>query len=411
MSDKKRNVPVLRFNGFSDAWEQRKFGELGKVTTGKAFSSIDFDEQGEYLVITNKDISTSSRSQNVVTDRINVSDKNIIEKYNLNGENILVTMDGVNLGKTAMYSNENALLAQRVGRIQSTQLEFVYQITSSNNFFMTMRTLSVGNAIKHISLSQISNYSTLVPNNEAEQQKIGELFKHLDNTIALHQRKLDTLQQMKKGFLQQMFLENGEKSPQVRFADFQEEWKQRKLEVLAVFSKGRGYTKSDLVEKGTPIILYGHLYTKYEIIINKVNTFVAMKDKSVISKGNEVIVPSSGETAKDISRASVIGTEGFILGGDLNIIKPKREINSIFLALTISNGIQQKEMIKLAQGKSIVHLHNSDLKQIKLFYPSLGEQQQIGDFFIQLDSIITLYQNKLDKLNTLKRTYLKNMFI
>ena len=195
-------VPELRFAGFADDWEERKLGEIGKVTTGKAFSSIDFDEQGEYLVITNKDISNSSRSQNVITDRINISDKDIVEKYNLSGENILVTMDGVNLGKTAMYSNEDALLAQRVGRIQSTQLEFIYQITSNSSFLMAMRTLSVGNAIKHISLTQISNYSTLVPSNKNEQQKIGSFFKQLDDTIALHQRKLDLLKEQKKGFLQ-----------------------------------------------------------------------------------------------------------------------------------------------------------------------------------------------------------------
>ena len=199
-------VPELRFAGFADDWEERKLGELGKVTTGKAFSSKDFDEQGEYLVITNKDISNSSRSQNVITDRINISDKDIVEKYNLSGENILVTMDGVNLGKTAMYSNEDALLAQRVGRIQSTQLEFIYQITSSSSFLMAMRTLSVGNAIKHISLTQISNYSTLVPSNKNEQQKIGSFFKQLDDTIALHQRKLDLLKEQKKGFLQKMFV-------------------------------------------------------------------------------------------------------------------------------------------------------------------------------------------------------------
>jgi len=199
-------VPELRFAGFADDWEERKLGELGKVTTGKAFSSKDFDEQGEYLVITNKDISNSSRSQNVITDRINISDKDIVEKYNLSGENILVTMDGVNLGKTAMYSNEDALLAQRVGRIQSTQLEFIYQITSSSSFLMAMRTLSVGNAIKHISLTQISNYSTLVPSNKNEQQKIGSFFKQLDDTIALHQRNLNVLKEMKKSLLQQMFV-------------------------------------------------------------------------------------------------------------------------------------------------------------------------------------------------------------
>jgi len=197
--------PQLRFAGFADAWEQRKLGELGNVTTGKAFSSNEFDQKGEYLVITNKDISDSSRSQNVLPDRINVSDEKLINKYNLSGNNILVTMDGVNLGKTAKFSNDKALLAQRVGRIQSNQLEFIYQVTASPEFLLTMRTLSVGNAIKHISLQQISNYTSFVPNSKAEQQKIGSFFKQLDSTIALHQRKLEKLQELKKGYLQKMF--------------------------------------------------------------------------------------------------------------------------------------------------------------------------------------------------------------
>lgn len=164
---------------------------------------------------------------------------------------------------------------------------------------------------------------------------------------------------------------------------------------LAVFSKGSGYTKNDLRDTGTPIILYGRLYTKYETIINDVDTFVEIKDKSVISEGNEVVVPASGESVEDISRASVIGKAEFILGGDLNIIKPKKEINSPFLALTISNGTQQKEMSKRAQGKSVVHLHNSDLKEINLLYPELEEQQQIGEFFKHFDNLITLHQRKV----------------
>ncbi|EAW7252328.1 restriction endonuclease subunit S [Listeria monocytogenes] len=198
--------------------------------------------------------------------------------------------------------------------------------------------------------------------------------------------------------------------PIIRFKGFYEAWEQRKLEELAAFSKGSGYTKNDLVEKGMPLVLYGRLYTKYEIIITEVNTFTKMKDKSVISKGNEVVVPSSGETAKDISRASVIGAEGFILGGDLNIIKPKRELNSIFLALTISNGEQQKEIIKRAQGKSVVHVYNTDLKQVKLSYPTFNEQEKIGSFFRQLDNAIALHQRKLDALKLMKKGFLQQIF-
>ncbi|WP_181039214.1 restriction endonuclease subunit S [Enterococcus faecalis] len=200
------------------------------------------------------------------------------------------------------------------------------------------------------------------------------------------------------------------KVPELRFKGFTDEWEERKLGELASFSKGNGYTKNDLVEFGEPIILYGRLYTKYETVIEKVDTFVNKKDKSIISEGSEVIVPASGESSEDISRASVVGKSGIILGGDLNIIKPVNYIDSIFLALTISNGSQQKEMSKRAQGKSVVHLHNSDLKQVNLLYPKLEEQQKIGSFFKQLDITIALHQRKLDLLKEQKKGYLQKMF-
>ena len=179
---------------------------------------------------------------------------------------------------------------------------------------------------------------------------------------------------------------------------------------MADFSKGLGYTKSDLTESGNPIILYGRLYTKYQTVIDNVDTFVDVKDKSVVSIGGEVIVPSSGESSEDIARASVVDNAGVILGGDLNVIKPKDEIDSAFLALTISNGQQQKELSKRAQGKSVVHLHNSDLKEVNLIFPSIDEQKQIGELFKGIENTITLHQRKLDMLKEQKKTYLKLLF-
>ena len=120
----------------------------------------------------------------------------------------------------------------------------------------------------------------------------------------------------------------------------------KELKNVAEFSKGYGYSKNDLKESGTPIILYGRLYTKYEIIIDEVDTFVAAVPNSIYSTGNEVIVPASGETAEDIARASFVQISGILLGGDLNVIKPNSLINPIFLALTISNGNQKKELSK-----------------------------------------------------------------
>ena len=171
-------------------------------------------------------------------------------------------------------------------------------------------------------------------------------------------------------------------------------WEQRELRTAATFSKGSGYSKNDLKENGTPIILYGRLYTKYETVINEVDTFVDVQPNSVYSTGHEVIVPASGETAEDISRASFVVKSGILLGGDLNIITPADYINPVFLALTISNGNQQKELSKRAQGKSVVHIHNSDLENVVLLYPKYEEQEKIGEYFSKLDTLITLHQRE-----------------
>ena len=163
---------------------------------------------------------------------------------------------------------------------------------------------------------------------------------------------------------------------------------------LVQFSKGTGYSKGDLRESGTPIILYGRLYTKYETVISEVDTFADAKAGSVYSRGGEVIVPASGETAEDISIASVVEKSGVLLGGDLNIITPPADLDAPFLAISISNGKPHEDMAKMAQGKSVVHLHNTDLEKIDLTYPSHEEQIQISGYFGALDHLITLHQRE-----------------
>ncbi|WP_105130125.1 restriction endonuclease subunit S [Streptococcus suis] len=201
--------------------------------------------------------------------------------------------------------------------------------------------------------------------------------------------------------------------PRLRFPGFTDAWKQRKLREVATFVKGNGYSKKDLVIEGSPIILYGRLYTKYETVISEVDTFVSVEDNKnsvVYSEGGEVLVPASGESSLDIARASVVAKKGIILGGDINIIRLHSEIFPVFLALTISNGKQQKGLSKRAQGKSVVHLHNSDLKKVDLDFPTLPEQEAIGSFFSDLDQLITLHQRKLDDVKELKKALLQKMF-
>ena len=216
-----------------------------------------------------------------------------------------------------------------------------------------------------------------------EQRKIGKLFDTLDNLITLHQRKC-------------IFFTGrvGRLISTVNKKRITSSWEQRKAIDIADYSKGNGYSKGDLTDAGTPIILYGRLYTKYQFAISEVDTFAVPRNGAVYSQGNEVIVPASGETAEDIARASAVEKSGVLLGGDLNILRPFDFINPLFLALAISNGEPQKELAKKAQGKSVVHIHNTDIQEVTIAYPSRTEQDRIVSVFRQLDNLITLHQRK-----------------
>ena len=125
-------------------------------------------------------------------------------------------------------------------------------------------------------------------------------------------------------------MERKKRIPKRRFREFLEagEWKETPLSSFATFKKGVGYTKEDLQRKGTPIILYGRLYTNYESVIESVDDYVNPIARSLYSTGHEIIVPASGETAEDIAVASAVRTPGFILGGDLNVIYPNEKAAS-----------------------------------------------------------------------------------
>ena len=190
-------------------------------------------------------------------------------------------------------------------------------------------------------------------------------------------------------------------------------WQRKRLSELVFFSKGKGYSKSDIMDSGSPLFLYGRLYTDYKTEVADVDTFAEMQKGSVLSNGDEIVVPGSGETPEDIARASAIVAKGIILGGDLNILKPKdsNEIYTPFLAMALSNGKASCQIAERAQGKTVVHIHNSDLEDLVVAYPmSDTEQRHIGSFFRSLDALIAGREKALEKLETLKKSMLLKMF-
>ena len=199
-------------------------------------------------------------------------------------------------------------------------------------------------------------------------------------------------------------------TPEIRFEGFTDPWEQRKLGELCTFSKGHGYSKADIRDAGTPLILYGRLYTQYESRIEEVDTFTVEQDGSILSRGNEVIVPASGETAEDIAVASSVRRSGIILGGDLNVVTPTGKLDPDYTALAITYSKAHDDLAKRAQGKSVVHVHGNDIAEVEISYPSESEQKRISSVVLNLDSLITLRQRKYDKLCTVKKSMLDKMF-
>ena len=185
--------------------------------------------------------------------------------------------------------------------------------------------------------------------------------------------------------------------PTLRFPGFTDKWEKKRVGDIAKLSKGAGISKDDRSISGVPCILYGELYTTYNSeIINKVVSKTELPlDNLVQSEGNDVIIPSSGESAIDISTARCITTSGILLGGDLNIIRLKND-DGRFLSYQL-NGVRKLDIAKVAQGVSVVHLYGDALKSISVSLPHIDEQKKIADFLSLLDERIALQSKLIDR--------------
>ena len=371
----------------ASVWEQRKLGELAEIVGGGT-PSTDIDsywdgdidwyapaEIGEQIYL-------ESSQRKITEEGLNKSSAKILPI----GTVLFTSRAGI--GKTAILLKEGCTNQGFQSIVPNKEkLDSYFIFTRSEELKRYGETVGAGSTFVEVSGKQMANMELMKPKTMLEQQQIGEYFQSLDHLITLHQRKI---------------LYRHEKVALV--------WEQRKLDDIAEFSKGSGYSKGDLTESGTPIILYGRLYTKYETSISAVDTYVEAKEGSVYSKGGEVIVPASGETAEDIARAATVDKSGILLGGDLNIVMPNEDSNSAFLAISISNGNSQRELAKKAQGKSVVHIHNEEIRNLIVPFPTKTEQNKIVDYFSSLDHLITLHQRKCEETKKLKKYMLQKMF-
>ncbi|WP_333780022.1 restriction endonuclease subunit S [Listeria seeligeri] len=352
-----------------DDWEQRKLGEVTESFDGKRVP-IDSGLRvlGEYPYY----------GATGIID--------YVDDYIFDGEYVLLAEDGANI---IMRNNPVAYLTQ--GKFWLNNHAHIMRIIEGNNYFLVQVLEKIdyikyntGTAQPKLNSKIVKNIEFKLPQIE-EQQKIGAFFKQLDDTIALHQRKLDALKLMKKGFLQQMFPEKGEKVPKLRFADFEEEWQQRKLEEVLKVNSGRDY--KHLKSGDIPVYGTGGYMLSVDDKLSNVDG-VGIGRKGTIDKPQYLKAPYW--TVDTLFYMTVF------------------EGNDIRFLYSLTKNINWK---KMDESTGVPSLSKSAIKKVVKTFPPFEEQQKIGIFFKQLDDVIVFYQNKLNTLNNLKKSFLQNMFI
>lgn len=404
--------PKIRFKGFEGEWKTSTIGEIAPLSGGYAFQSNHFSSVGIPIV----------RISNILETGIVGG---VFAKYatfdgdadfRLYDGDAVIAMSGATTGKVAIVHTQGFLYQnQRVGKFTKTDrviYDFLTTIVKSHKFRADLSCLLTSSAQPNASSKDIDSITQSIPLDKDEQQAIGKYFTSLDSQISASTSRLASLKQMKAASLQAMFPQEGETVPKIRFKGFEGEWKKVKLGDIAKFTKGQGYSKSDLKETGQPIILYGRMYTKYQFVIDEVDTFANLKDASILSEGDEIIMPASGETPEDIACASAVLAKDIILGGDLNIMHfDLTKISTPYIALVITYSKTHHDLSKCAQGKSVVHLHNGAISRATISLPSLAEQQAIASYFTSLDRQISLQSQCLEKLKQIKSACLDKMFV
>ena len=410
---RKQNAPEIRFEGFTDPWEQRKLGDASKkVTTKNTDGALN-------------ETFTNSAERGIVS-QLDYFDHDITNEANVNGYYVVRPNDFVYNPRISTIAPCGPINRNRLNRtgvmsplytvfsiddgVCKTYLEHYFKTSRWHDFMFLEGNSGARSDRFSISDSLFFEMPIWCPS-LAEQEAIAQQLELTDNLITLHQRKYDKLCTVKKSMLDKMFPKPGETEPEIRFEGFTDPWEQRKLGELCIISKGHGYSKADIRDAGIPLILYGRLYTQYESRIENVDTFAVEQEGSLLSKGNEVIVPASGETAEDIAVASSVRRSGIIFGGDLNVVTPVSKLDPDYIALAITYSKAHDDLAKRAQGKSVVHVHGNDIAEVEIPYPSESEQKRISTVVLSLDSLITLHQRKLELLRNIKKSLLDRMFV
>lgn len=401
MTDTKmKSVPKVRFEGFTDDWEQRKLGDLVNVDTGSR-NHQDAVQGGRYPFYV--------RSENIEA----------LDEYDFDETAILVPGDG-RIGEIFHFVQGKFALHQRVYKLDGftgVMPEFLIQLLR-HGFRKHALRMNAQGTVPSLRKPVFTEWQVLIPNTK-EQKPISYLLRCLDKTIALHQRKHDSLLKLKQAYLQKMFPKNGQKTPELRFGGFTDDWEQRKFSWMLDVDDGirRGpfgsALKKSLFVPESPYAVYEQqnaIYDRYDTRYNiSEKTFLELS-KFEIRPGDFIM--SGAGTIGRISRVP----EG-IKTGVFNqaLIRFKIDDNKMdaeyFLQL-IRSPQMQRRLTGANPGSAITNLvPMSEVKKWKLFVPTKAEQKQIARSLTLLDNAIALHQQQLDNLKQLKKWALQNLFV
>ncbi|HCR3430082.1 TPA: restriction endonuclease subunit S [Enterococcus faecalis] len=404
MKKEQKNSPNLRFKGFTEDWELCKLGDITESFSGgtpQAGNSDYYD--GEIPFIRSGEINDSQTELFITEKGLNNSSAKIVEKGD-----ILYALYGATSGEVGI-SQINGAINQAILAIRPIKEDEPYLIAQwllkqKESIIRTYLQGGQGN----LSSSIVKELVLKLPKDKAEQAKIGTFFKQLDDTITLHQRKLEQLKELKTAYLQVMFVSmktKNNKVPKLRFADFGGEWDQRKSKELFI-------PKSEKNQPNLPVLSVtqdsGVVYRDQVGIDIKYDS-TTLKNYKVVNKNDFVISLRSFQGGFELSDKKGITSPAY------TIFVPKDiKLHDNLFWKTQFKTFQFIEALKtvtfgIRDGKSISFTEFGDLK---LCFPkNKKEQQKIGKFFEELDYAISLHQNKLTQLKSLKKSYLQNMFI
>ena len=377
----KQNKPAIRFKGFTDAWEQRKLGEIATFINGRAYSQPELLSSGKYKVL---------RVGNFYTnDSWYYSDLELGEKYYADYGDLLYTWSAT-FGPH-IWLGDRVIYHYHIWKINlSDQLEKQFAVQLLEQDRTNILSSKNGSTMVHITKEGMEQKDVIIPPSTKEQQEIGAFFLQLDNLITLHQRKYDKLQVLKKAMLEKMFPKNGSSVPEIRFKGFTDAWEQRKLGALCVeFKSGDFISASDIAENEAYPVYGGNGLRGFTNHYNHDGEYALIGRQGALCGNVNYAVGKSYFTEHAVAVRA-------------NKTNQTRFLYYLFSTMNLGQYSGQSAQPGLAVG-NLVELEN--------VVPSKPEQEKIASFLSSLDNLITLHQRELEKLQNIKKSMLEKMFV